>query len=144
MNDEDMCNPPPGPDILQNIETLFSIEDGQDTSRKYFYGFRQLTEITLRGLSSGVNDSGTSIISLQALADLFAYRLKVFPRTQFKDDKNELRLKVNERTIDELTQSCLLPVWDYGKNDRLVQKAFVSLLTQVNGIVENKTLILPA
>ena len=127
---------------LRYLQNMILIEEGQDVDTNYFYGFRQLTEVAIKALSPGINDPGTAIISLHALFGLLAYRLKIFPILSEKDDRGEIRIIINERTIDNLISNCLLPIWDYGKEDRLIQKAFSEMLTQLEPIKKISQLLL--
>lgn len=120
--------------IEKKLQSLINIHGGQDIETNYYYGFRQLMEVGVKALSPGINDPGTAILSLHALTDLLAIRLQNFPTVHFKDDNNVLRITTNERSYKDIFQDCIYPIWDYGKNDRLVLKEFTMLLTQLQHI----------
>jgi uncharacterized membrane protein len=86
-------------------------------------------EIAIKTLSPGINDPGTATISLHALGDLLAYRLGNFPQAGFKDDSGVIRIVTKEKTFEEMFEEYILPIWDYGKNDRLVQQEMLHILT---------------
>lgn len=118
--------------VLTNIQHEEFIEDN------YYYGFRQLKEVAVKALSPGINDPGTAILSLHALADLLAFRAFHFPQTSIEDSKGMVRIIVNEKTFDEIFTDYFLPVWDYGKNDRSIQQEVHLILLQLQSVSDNK------
>lgn len=114
-------------DILPNI--IIANEDSIDNN--FVYGFKQLTEVAVKALSPGVNDPGTAVVSLRALSDLLAYRSKHFPDLTIKDKHKTVRIINKEKPFEELFTAALLPIWDYGKNDRLIQHEMQHVLEQL-------------
>ena len=88
-------------------------------------------EIAIKALSPGINDPGTAVISLHALGDLLSFKLLRFAEVYLKDKENVVRVIVKEKTFEDIFNECILPIWDYGKNDRLVQQEMVNILTQL-------------
>jgi uncharacterized membrane protein len=119
------------PDLEKQLRATFDLHRGEDIATNYFYGFRQLTEVAIKALSPGINDPGTAVLSLHALADLLAYRSQHFPDEDIKDDSGQARIILKEKTFEEIFSLSLLPIWDYGKNDRMVQQALSQLLVQM-------------
>lgn len=115
-------------DILFNI--IINTEESIDNNM--YYGFRQLTEVAIKALSPGINDPGTAVESLRALAELLSYRLKHFPDNVIKDQKGVLRIITKEPSFEGVFTDSLLPVWDYGKKDRSIQKELHHLLLQLS------------
>ncbi len=110
------------------------INDSESIEENYAYGLRQLSEVAMKALSPGINDPGTAIISLRAMAQLFAYRLTHFPDNVVRNKDKQVRILVQELTFEKIFENTVLPVWDYGKEDRLVQKELHHLLTQLQSI----------
>ena len=127
------CNKRLSPDFEKNLSLAINIGRGQEVSTSFYYGFRQLMEIGVKALSPGINDPGTAILSLQAIGDLLAYRLTHFPLAIFDDKEGERRIITKERTFEEMFEEYLLPIWDYGKEDRLLQHEMLHILTLLNG-----------
>lgn len=117
--------------IEQDLPVLINIHRGQNIDSNNYYGFRQLMEVAVKALSPGINDPGTAILSLQALGDLLSFRQGHYPATHIKDDEGAVRIISKERTFDEIFEECIGPIWDYGKDDRLVQKELLHMLTQL-------------
>lgn len=110
------------------------INDSESIEENYAYGLRQLSEVAMKALSPGINDPGTAIISLRAMAQLLAYRLTHFPNNVVRNEEEQVRIMVQELTFEMIFENAILPVWDYGKEDRLVQKEMNHLLTQLQSI----------
>ncbi|PIQ20514.1 MAG: hypothetical protein COW65_14560 [Cytophagales bacterium CG18_big_fil_WC_8_21_14_2_50_42_9] len=121
-------------ELLEKLQVAVNMHIGEDITTNYFYGFRQLTEVAVKALSPGLNDPGTAIISLHALADLLAYRSQHFPEQNIKDASGTVRIIIKTRSFAEVFTDCLLPIWDYGKEDRLVQQAMHQVLGQLQKI----------
>jgi len=127
-----ICNQQTLPEkLLEQLQVAVNMHIGEDITSNYFYGFRQLTEVAVKALSPGINDPGTAIISLHALADLLAYRLQHFPEQNIKDAQGTVRIIIKVRSFEEVFAACMLPIWDYGKEDRLVQQAMKQVLGQL-------------
>ena len=107
------------------------IEDNEEIESNFYYGFRQLKEVAVKALSPGINDPGTAILSLHALADLLAFRSCNFPISGIEDSSCVVRIFVNEKSFDELFIQYFLPIWDYGKNDRSIRQAMRLILSQL-------------
>jgi uncharacterized membrane protein len=105
-------------------------EESIDTN--FYHGFRQLTEVAVKALSPGINDPGTAVQSMRALAELLSYRLKHFPNNSIKDEKGVVRIITKEASFEALFTACMMPVWDYGKDDRFIQQEFHHLLLQIS------------
>jgi uncharacterized membrane protein len=120
------------------IHVLTTIRHSEIIEDSYYYGFRQLKEVAVKALSPGINDPGTAILGLQALADLLAFRYSFFPETNLKDSQGKVRIMVNEKTFDEIFTEYFWPVWDYGKNDRSIQQEMHLILLQLQSLTENK------
>ncbi|MBA9078799.1 DUF2254 domain-containing protein [Rufibacter quisquiliarum] len=113
---------------LQEVQRLVLFYRGEPVAQNAYYGFKQLREVALKALSPGINDPGTAVLSLQALADLFAFRMEHFPREQEKDQQGAVRVLKKETTFAELFTDTLYPIWDYGKEDRTLRQALHHLL----------------
>jgi uncharacterized membrane protein len=88
-------------------------------------------EVGVKALSPGINDPGTAIISLRAIGELLAFRLQSIPRTHLRDKDGIVRIITREKTFEEIFKDVVLPVWDYGKNDRLLQQEMCHILLQL-------------
>jgi uncharacterized membrane protein len=112
---------------------------GQEIDKNSYYGFRHLMEVGVKALSPGINDPGTAVLSLNALTDLLGYKLHHRVSNVITDDRGKPRIITKETTFEELFICSVLPIWDYGKKDRLVQNGLSRLLSQLKLIdKENK------
>ena len=115
----------------KDLPAIIDIGRTQDVTASYYYGFKQLMEIGIKALSPGINDPGTCILSLRALSELLACRLTHSPRSVIKDEDGTVRIRTADKSFDEIFNEHILPIWDYGKNDRLVQHELVHILNQL-------------
>ena len=116
------------------VARALRVNDSESINENFYYGLRQLSEIAMKALSPGINDPGTAVIALRALAKLFAYRLRHFPENMVRNDDQQVRILIEELTFDKMFANTVLPIWDYGKEDRLVQHELFHLLTQLQKI----------
>lgn len=122
--------------LLSNLNMFVNIHRGQEIKSNCYYGFRQLMEVAVKALSPGINDPGTAVLSLQALGELLAFRLHNSPVTHIKDKEDVVRIIIRERSFNEIFSDCIHPIWDYGRNDRLVLKELLHVLAQLKNQCE--------
>ncbi|MGI8892215.1 MAG: DUF2254 domain-containing protein [Bacteroidia bacterium] len=118
-------------ECIDKVFTFFEFYYGQEIDNNPYYGFQHLMEVAVKALSPGVNDQGTAILSLHALTDLICNEIRNPSYSLFSDEDGNPRVITIERTVEELFSTSILPIWDYGKKDRLIQKTFVSMIEQI-------------
>ncbi|MCB0696608.1 MAG: DUF2254 domain-containing protein [Chitinophagaceae bacterium] len=99
-----------------------------------YLGCTQLSEIAVKALSPGINDPGTAILSLNALAELLSFCLHKEPVMHYKDSDETVRITTREYEFKDYINGCIMPIWDYGKDDRMIQQAFKNVLIQLQNI----------
>lgn len=114
--------------FLQNSETI---------EENYQYGFRQLAEVAVKALSPGINDPGTAVLSLRALLSLLIYKSCHFHDNVIMDENHKTRIFTKELSYENLFSETLLPIWDYGKKDRMIRQELCLLLPQLQEIAPN-------
>jgi len=120
-------------EIISKVEEAIEIES--EPSLLYFLsGFNQLSEVALKALSPGVNDPATAVLCLQAMADLFSWILKHSNYNEMVDEQENSIISHKIPGIEEMLTSFLLPVWDYGKEDRIIQISMMDLIQQLLSI----------
>lgn len=115
----------------QKLMLLINFYPGQPFDDNPYNGFRQLTEIALKALSPGINDPGTAILSLHSMMDLLAFRLNNYPDPVIKNKAGIPRIIKKEPTFVAVFETYVLPIWDYGKEDRMLRKELYNLLMQL-------------
>jgi uncharacterized membrane protein len=126
-------------DEMEKAIKLVFIHTSESIEGNFYYGFRQLMEVAVKALSPGINDPGTAIVSMRALFQLLAYRLDYFPDNALMNDGNQVRIMMEVLTFERMFAETALPIWDYGKKDRLIQKEFYWLLRQLQAIKPTNT-----
>jgi uncharacterized membrane protein len=119
------------PALLHRIYDTIDFYYGQEIDKNPYYGFMHLMEAGVKALSPGINDPGTAVLSLNALADLLAYKMEHQIPAVFCDKAGTPRIISKEISFEELFGRSVWPVWDYGRRDRTVQNALLRLLEQL-------------
>ncbi|MEO8823782.1 MAG: DUF2254 domain-containing protein [Ginsengibacter sp.] len=118
-------------DTLKEIFLPIDFYDGQNIQRNPYYGFHQLAEVALKALSPGINDPETAVLSLNAITNLFSYKLNHFAQSVFEDDNGVVRILTCERRFEELFIKFFYPIWEYGKKDLFIQNAMLEMVGQL-------------
>jgi uncharacterized membrane protein len=117
---------------LKQMGETIDFYPGQPIHINSYYGYHQLAEVAVKALSPGINDPETAVVSLNALTDLFLYRLHHYDQTVFADDEGLPRINTVAYSFEALFAECYYPIWDYGKNDRYIQNALQQMMEQLN------------
>lgn len=117
--------------LNDQLQLLVDINEADSIERNYYYGIRQLVEVAVKALSPGINDPGTAIESLRAITRLLAYRLSHFPDKVIQDTEGKIRIMSVEKTFDEIFTSAIFPIWQYGKEDRMLRQELFLILKQL-------------
>ncbi len=118
----------------ENIDELLLAIDlysGQPIDKNSYYGYHQLAEVAIKALSPGINDPETAVLSIHSLADLFRYRLNNYLPLTLADENKIIRIGVKELSFAELFVECFHPIWSYGKEDKYIQEALLSMTGQL-------------
>lgn len=121
--------------VCEKIQSSVYVNESESISENFFYGFRQLTEVAIKALSPGINDPATAIESLRSLFRLFEYRICNFPESNIYIKEENVKIISKELTFGKIFSDTVLPIWDYGKNDRMIQNELHNLLLQLNDII---------
>jgi uncharacterized membrane protein len=124
-------------EVQIKISESFIYHKEERIENNFFYGFKQLVEIALKALSPGLNDPGTAIVSMRSLFVLMAKRSQAHPELVFEDESGQSRVVIKEQTFEELFERTVMPIWDYGKEDRLLIREMFQLLTQLNNMTDS-------
>jgi len=124
-------------EALEEMLHSMYLDNDENIEQNFFYGFRQLSEVAIKALSPGINDPGTAIESLRALFRLYAYRVRFFPDHAIYDEDGKTGIIMQELSFEKIFADTLLPVWDYGKNDRMIQNELTHLLSQLESLHPN-------
>lgn len=121
-------------DIGKRVHDAIFLQKSETIKENYLYGFRQLSEVAVKALSPGINDPGTAVLSLRAIFSLLTFRICHFHDSIIMDEDNNTRILTKELKFEDLFAQTLLPIWDYGKKDRMIREELYLLLTQFQSI----------
>ncbi len=126
-------------DEIKDLLIHIDFYNGQDIEQNYYYGFHQLAEVALKALSPGINDPETAVLSLQAIADLFSYKLTHFPQSIFEDENRVVRIQTMVWSFESLFAKIIYPIWEYGKKDLYIQSAMLQMVSQLKQTDSNES-----
>lgn len=126
-------------DLNKELLNYLYIHESESIEENYFYGFRQLTEVAIKALSPGINDPATAIISLRSLFELYTFRIQHFPKTILRDKSSQAFVILSELTFENIFLDTIIPIWNYGKDDRMIQQKMQLLLSQLVNNHPNQT-----
>lgn len=118
------------------LRLLVEFYRGEAIQIHAYYGFKQLVEVALKALSPGINDPGTAVLSLQVLVDLLIFQVSHYPEQVMRDERGEARIFIKVKAFEEIFEETLLPIWDYGQEDRILQVEMKKLLQQLQSQVK--------
>lgn len=119
------------PEAIEEFQSELYVHQTESIMGNFFYGFRQLSEVGIKALSPGINDPGTAIQVMRSLFDLYSYRVCQSVNASVRNHLNIIRIVKKELTFEEIFEITILPIWDYGKEDRMVRIELHHLLTQL-------------
>ncbi|MDQ2862418.1 MAG: DUF2254 domain-containing protein [Bacteroidota bacterium] len=122
--------------VVNDLMNVLYLHDDETIENNFFYGFRQLTEVAVKALSPGINDPATAIECLRALSKLFLFRMSNSPDTAIKNKQGQIWITTTQLSFEEIFSSCILPIWDYGKNDRMIQNELLAMLSYFHSVTE--------
>ncbi len=111
----------------KEIGRAFYILDEESINNNFFYGFRQLTEVAMKALSPGINDPATAVQCIRSLYKLLEYTRLHPTKSSFADKEGTDRIFTAERSYDYMFAEAIYPIWDYGKEDRIIQDELYSI-----------------
>lgn len=117
--------------LQEEILAATDFYQGQPINKNADYGFSQLAEVAIKALSPGINDPGTAVISLHSLCDVLAYKLYHNRPALLKDDKGVERIHMPSSSFTDMFEKCILPIWNYGKEDAYIQTELLHALNQL-------------
>lgn len=123
-------------DDVSELLRIVYIHSSESIEGNYYYGLRQLVEVAIKALSPGINDPATAILCLRGLFELLSFRAVKFPDEVVKDEDGNVRIVLNNPSFETIFANTILPIWDYGKNDRLLQDELYRLLVQLDVVVK--------
>jgi uncharacterized membrane protein len=116
---------------IDGILSTTDLYEGQPIDKSPEYGFTQLAEIAIKALSPGINDPGTAVIAMHALADAFSWRLYCELPSLLKDETKTARIYLPSSSFEALFKKCFDPIWNYGKNDQYIQDEILKTIEQL-------------
>jgi uncharacterized membrane protein len=114
------------PQLLEELHRHFVFHDIEDIEQNAFFGFRELSDITTKAMSPGVNDIGTARISVDLLIDLLGFFARCKIKRSIVNQHGELCILLKPYTFPMLVHHCLDEIRIYAKDDRSIVDCLLS------------------
>lgn len=118
-------------ELLNNIRETFTMYSGENIKENYYYGFRQLREVAVKGLSPGINDPGIAIICLDYLSELLSLYLRHEKNIMLEDEKTGAAIFFKRHSFAEIMNQSITPIKVYGTKDYLVLGQILKILHDI-------------
>ncbi|MFL9838517.1 DUF2254 domain-containing protein [Flavobacterium sp. ST-75] len=115
-------------EVVDKIIGTIDLYNGQPIELNADYGCMQLSEVAIKALSPGINDPATAVLSLNALTNVLASRLYSKLPEVYTDKENMPRIYCPSSGFREIFKTCIIPIWNYGKNDQFIQEAMLNAI----------------
>ncbi|WP_227936321.1 DUF2254 domain-containing protein [Alkalihalobacillus deserti] len=110
-------------------ERFFHVGEERATIQDIDFGLTKLVEISLRALSSGINDPNTAISGIRALARILTVLAKKnLHRSFYNDSHQALRVIVQQRHFKDYLYKCYYQIRSPGTEDVSVLAAMIDSL----------------
>jgi len=120
----------------KHIFDTFVFHHQERAGQNYVHGFKQLSEITIKALSPGINDPGTAVQALNQLTDLFNHRIAMYGYCIATDENHDLRLIYEPVAMETLFYLSFSSIKNYATADIPVMH---TLFLMIASLVRNDT-----
>jgi len=127
-------------ETIDNIGYAMDFYPGESIEENSFYGYRQLSEIAIKALSPGINDTQTAVYSMNALADLLAFKIHKTEQFVYSDTEETPRIYLPPRTFQHLFSISYDPILNYGKGDQQILFAMLNIIEQLHFLDQQQQL----
>lgn len=131
-------------DCTNRLLDCFDFYVEEYAHRHFFFGFKQIVEIAVRALSSGINDPGTAIKAIDMMGVLFAERMKL-PDHDVVPEEGAPRIFLRELDLHRMLLLAFGSLRGYGQNDLQVLltllQACKNLLFSAPGIEHERVIL---
>ncbi|MDG5814160.1 DUF2254 domain-containing protein [Chitinispirillales bacterium ANBcel5] len=116
-------------DLPENLQQHITLETERSFSRDISYGIRQLVDIAIRALSTGINDPSTAVDAIDHLHDLLRIiARRELPGDEYVDSEGKVRLIVRTIAWEDTVRLALDEIRLYGKTSLHVVRRLQAML----------------
>ncbi|MCM5663141.1 DUF2254 domain-containing protein [Galbibacter mesophilus] len=114
-------------EMVEKILDSFLFSKGELIENNYILAFKQITEITVKAMSPGINDPGTALNAIDYLTELLALRMKKEDRSMyFRNDKPHIyQVSIS---FSELLYNVMASIRLYCKHDIIILQKLLIML----------------
>jgi uncharacterized membrane protein len=117
--------------LIDTITEGFVFYPGEKIRDNPFFGIRQLSEVAVQSLSTGLNAPGIAIACLDYLSDLLAIRMQQHWEQLLRDKAGNVRVIVPETSFADVLETCISPIRIYGKKDINLNHGLLRLMKKL-------------
>jgi len=126
----------PGEDVDEALRAAVGVGEERSAAQDATYGLRQLVDISLRALSSSLNDPTTAVHALAHAADVTAELLEHgVGDTVLEDDDGTPRVVLRRPGVAEVLDLAVLQPLRYAGQDPVVVVALLDVLARAAAVV---------
>ncbi|MDZ7838850.1 MAG: DUF2254 family protein [Actinomycetota bacterium] len=123
-------------EIKCNIFKYFTLGNYKSTSQDLDFSIQKIEEIALRAISAGINDPNTAMLGIRNMAVVMS-EINHYSagKKYFYDQKQNLRLILNERNFEEILYTGFYKILNFSRNQISL---FSVILEAISIIAENR------
>ncbi len=115
-------------EIIEELKSCFTFYPDDQINDHYLFGFKQISEIGVKALSTGLNDPGTAIKSLNLLTVLFIRRMEINEPLYETTSSGKVSIIYTPVSLKELIFQNLIPIRTFGKGDVMVMLKMLEVI----------------
>jgi len=115
------------------ILSCIQIEIKQEVIADFNTGFKQITEVIMRAMSPGINDSGTAGIGIDYLKHLFLLRLDLPNEEVLSDNESTIMVSIRHSSFESLIYEVMSNIRTYLKHDIQMVLRLIGMLQTLLG-----------
>lgn len=125
-------NKPLDKEIQELLEENVLLRHQEIVKENFYYGFKQLTEIAVKGLSPGVNDPGTAIQAIDYLMDLLCRLQELRGQKVARNSKGAPFIVYAPVPFEKTFYLCAASIRAYSTTDVAVQSRLIDLIAKIS------------
>lgn len=94
----------------------------------YVLGIKQMAEVGVKAMSSGINDPGTAVMTIDYLTELLALRMQLGDIERYQADNSDYTLELTTVNFDDLLYQMLAAYRQYCKHDIILMEKIITML----------------
>jgi len=116
----------------EQVLSCLQYSSNPTVGENYVIGVKQITEITVKAMSPGINDPGTAINAIDYLTEILSLRMQLADKEFYCDKKEQLRILQTTVDFEELLYTMLASLRQYCKHDVIITQKLLMMLQYIS------------